>query len=171
MYRRKSVRSYTGENVTDEQLKLILKAAYASPVGRGRFESLLLTVVQDKDYLDRLDKASAESFGTPDAHPLYNAPTMIIISSNFTPALSTNVNYSNAAIVAEHISLAATELGIGSCLVWGAIRVLNASPALLKELSLPEGFTPCCSVILGKTEDEMPLREIPDEKIKTVFKK
>ena len=33
---RKSVRSYTGENITAEELEVILKAANASPVGMGR---------------------------------------------------------------------------------------------------------------------------------------
>lgn len=40
---RKSVRSYTGENITAAELDVILKAANAAPVGMGQFDSLHLT--------------------------------------------------------------------------------------------------------------------------------
>lgn len=171
MYTRKSCRTYTGENLTDEQLSLILNAAYAAPVGRAKYESLHLKVVQNADYLKRLDEAAAVAFGTPKAHPLFGAPTLIIISSNFPSSLAEQVNYSNAAILAEHISLAATELGIGSCLIWGAIRVLNNEPELLKELELEEGFMPCCSVVLGKTDEPFTMRKEPKGRIKTEYLK
>ena len=42
---RKSIRSYTGENITAAELDVILKAANAAPVGMGQFDSLHLTVI------------------------------------------------------------------------------------------------------------------------------
>ena len=38
--KRKSVRSYTGEKITKDELNAILKAADASPVGMKRYETL-----------------------------------------------------------------------------------------------------------------------------------
>ena len=38
--RRKSVRSYTGEKISSEELQTILKAAGTSPVGMGAFDTL-----------------------------------------------------------------------------------------------------------------------------------
>ena len=51
IFLRKSVRSYTGEPPTPEELDQILRACYAAPVGMGRFDSLHITVVRDRDYL------------------------------------------------------------------------------------------------------------------------
>ena len=65
------------------------------------------------------------------------------------------------------MSLAAVELGLGSCLIWGAVRVLNTRPDLLAELPIPEGMKPCCGVIVGKTDVEYTLREVAENRIKT----
>ena len=67
------------------------------------------------------------------------------------------------------MALAAVELGLGACHIWGAVRAINADEALLKELSLPEGFAPCCGLIAGKTAETYAPREIPEGKIKTAF--
>lgn len=40
---RKSIRSYTGEQITEEQLNHILKAADAAPIGMGQYENMHLT--------------------------------------------------------------------------------------------------------------------------------
>lgn len=170
IYSRKSVRSYTGEPVAETELNEILKAAYAAPVGRARYDSLHLTVITDKDYLSRWDRATAVSFGDPDIHPLYGAPTVILVSSTLAgEPEADNVSYSNAAIIVQNMAIAATELGVGSCHIWGAVRTLNVSPDLLAELALPEGMVPCCALIVGKTDEKYELREI-GERIETSCK-
>ena len=42
---RKSIRSYTGEGITDAQLERILTAAYEAPIGMKRYDSIHLTVI------------------------------------------------------------------------------------------------------------------------------
>lgn len=56
---RKSVRTYTGEQITEEQLNTILKAANAAPVGMGQYEGVHLTVITNTELLDRIDAAGA----------------------------------------------------------------------------------------------------------------
>ncbi len=171
LFSRRTIRNYTGEDISESELEMILKAAYAAPIGRARYDTLCITVVKNKDYLAALDRATATAFGDPEKHPLYGAPTLIIISSVINPAPQDNVNYSNAAIVAENIALAATELGVGVCHIWGAVRVLNVTPELLSKLELPCSMVPCCAMALGKTDEKYALREIEHEKIKTVYMK
>lgn len=167
---RKSVRSYTGENITAEELEVILKAANASPVGRGQFDTLHLTVITNKELLGKIEATAAAMFGNPDMHPLYGAPTLILISSQKPAPMMENVAYSNAAIMAQNMALAATELGVGTCHIWGAVAAMGSSPELLAELKLPEGFVPCCAMCFGKTDMLYELREIPEDKIsKTVI--
>lgn len=163
---RKSVRTYTGEPITKEQLNLILKAANAAPVGMGRYEDVHLTVITNAELLSKIDFAGAAMFGKPDMHPLYNAPMLILVSAKMPPdEAMRNVTYSNAAIIVQNMVLAATERGIGVCHIWGATVATLNSPNILKELNLPEGFVPCCAVTLGKTDYTYEAREIPMDRI------
>ena len=170
LFSRKSIRSYNGENISETELAQILKAAYAAPVGRALFDTLHLTVISNRDYINRWEdycKSQTEH------RPFYGAPTVILVSSLIpsTDLKSVNVNFSNAAILVQNMATAATELGIGSCHIWGAVRFLNDNKELLKELDLPEGMVPCCAIILGHTDEKYEIRDIPENKIKTDFMK
>lgn len=168
IYSRKSVRSYTGEAISDAELNEILKAAWAAPVGRGRYDTLHLTVISNKEYLAKVEANMAAVVGNPNLHPFYGAPTLILVSSAGPVG---NVNFSNAAIVAHNMALAATELGVGCCHIWGAVGVLNGNAELVKELNLPEGMVPCCAVALGKTDEKYETREVPANRIATAYLK
>lgn len=169
LYSRKSVRSYNGESITDAELKEILKAAYAAPVGRAKYETLVLTVISNADYLSRWEEATAASMNMPGLHPFYGAPTVVLVSSIVPPAPQDNVCYSNAAIVVQNMALAAVELGVGSCHIWGAVRAMNEAPELIKELNLPEDMIPCCAIALGHTDEKYVLREIEEGRIHTDY--
>lgn len=162
---RKSVRSYTGENITANELDVILKAANASPVGMGQYDSLHLTVITNKELLAQIEASAAAMFGKPDMHPLYGAPTLILVSSRKPAPMMENVAYSNAAIMAHNMALAATELAVGSCYIWGATAAMSRNTELLAALRLPEGFIPCCALALGKTGETYALRDIPADRI------
>ena len=163
---RKSVRRYTGEKPSKEELKKILTAANAAPVGMKAYDSIVLSVISDKEYLDKIDHNCREYMKMPDLSMLYGAPTVIVISSKMSPAPNDNTCYSNAAIIVHNMALEATELGLGSCYLWGAAFAMNESEELLKKLDLPEGFVPCCAVGLGKTDEKFTLRDIPEDRIK-----
>jgi len=165
LFSRKSIRCYTGEMISNDDLNTILKAANASPVGKGRYDTLHLTIVSNHDLIQKIDKMTAEYLGKPDGHPLYGAPIFVIVSVKEESGLPDNVSYSSAAIVAHNMALAAMSLKIGTCLIWGAIRAVNESADVLKELKLPQGFKPSCAITLGCTEDCYNLREIPDNRI------
>lgn len=168
LYSRKSVRSYTGEAITEAELQEILKAAYAAPVGRAQYDTLQLTVISNKEYLAKVESHMGAVVGNPNLHPFYGAPTVILVSSAGPVG---NVNYSNAAIVAHNMALAATELGVGCCHIWGAVGVMNGNAELEKELNLSEGMAPCCAIALGKTNETYEVREIPENRIKTEYLK
>ena len=169
LFKRKSVRTYTGESISKEELNIILKAADASPVGLKQYETLHLTVITNKDLLNKIETVAGAMFNKPDHHPLYGAPTFILISSKNMPMME-NVMYSNAAIMSHNISLAATSLNIGSCYIWGATAAISNNKELINELNLPEDFIPCCGVILGKTNEEFTTKEIPNRISKSYLK-
>lgn len=152
---RKSIRSYTGEKISEETLHAILEAGQASPVGMAYYDKVHLTVVEDEDILKEVE-SEAQALYKAEGQPfLHGAPTYIIVSA----AGEGNLHFSNAAIVAHQMSLAAVDLGVGTCHIWGATMALQENEELKKELAIPEGFIPCCGIILGATDEEYTERD------------
>ncbi len=169
IYSRRSVRSFNGESLSESELNEILKAAYAAPVGRAMYDSLSISVISNKDLLGKWEKLMATVTNNPDLHPFYGAPTVILVSSAMPSAQMSNVNYSNAATLVQNMALAATELGIGACHIWGAVSVLGGDAELVHALKVPEGMAPCCAIALGRFDGEYELREIAPDRIKTEY--
>lgn len=167
IFSRKSIRSFTG-SVTKEELDTILKAANASPVGRAMYENVHLTVITNNTLLDTINHNAIAFFNNPAVNPLYDAPMYILVSAKLSGPAD-NVGFSNCATIAENMVLAAVELGLGACHIWGATMALSQSEELVKQLQLPEGFTPCCGIILGKTDEVYSQREIPCNRIAVDF--
>lgn len=161
---RKSIRSYTGESISDEELNTIIEVGEAAPVGMGKFDACHITIIKDKALISEIDSAAAKMFGNPAAHPLYGAPIFVVVSANIPPQMD-NVMFSSAAMIVHNMALMATDLGIGSCDIWGAVRALNGDPAFVQKLNLPEGFVPCCGIILGKTNETFTKRDIDFNRI------
>ena len=170
IFKRKSVRTYTGKNITQEELDIILKSIDASPVGMKQYESLCVTVISNKELLDKIEAVASSMFAKANMHPLYGAPMLILISSKKLMPGMENVMYSNAAIMSHNIALAATALNIGSCYIWGATAAISKNEEILKELNLEEGFVPCCAICLGKTNEVYEEKEIPNRIAKTFIK-
>ena len=170
IYSRRTIRDFNGESISETQLKEILKAAYASPVGRAMYDTLSLSVITNKELLGKWEKALADMVGNPDVRPFYGAPTVILVSSAANGALN-NVNYSNAATIVQNMALAATELGVGACHIWGAVSALGGKKDLSEELGVSDGFTPCCAIALGAFDGKYETREISENRIATNYVK
>ena len=161
IFSRKSVKTYTGEPVPQDKRDTVIKAALSSPVGRGLFENVHLTVIENKELLNAIDRNAAEFFGDPARTPLYNAPALVVVS---TPNKG-NVDSANAAMIVHNMCLTAIELGMGSCAIYGATAALAQNAELVAKLGIPEGFVPTGSAIFGPTEETFEEREIPMDKM------
>lgn len=157
---RRSIRSFTGERITDECRSKLLHAANASPVGLGKYDSVHITVIQDKALLTEIEKSTTSLFKVERSF-LYGAPELILVST----AAADNVGYSNAAIIAHDMALAAVDEGIGVCHIWGCVVALASNPELIQKLGIPEGFTPACAVAVGQTAETYTERTIPEDRI------
>lgn len=145
---RKSTRGYKDEQISDDSLKVILNAGCAAPVAMGAYDSVHITVIQNSDLLDKITKVTANTFGNPKMKPFYGAPTLIIVSSK-TNEKAPTVGVANVACIIENMTLAATDMNLGSVYLWAFISSFSADKDLLKELSLPVGFTPISGVAIG----------------------
>lgn len=161
---RRSIRTYTGETITQEQLKKILTAAYEAPIGMGRYDGIHLTIITNAELLKEIDQNAGAFFGDPSRHPLYGAPMLILISS----AMQSNVASANAGFILQNMSLEAVELGVGQCVIYGAVAALNQNKDLLAKLNLPEGYTPLGGLALGLSKENYTDREIPESHVYSI---
>ena len=147
---RKATRSFKKNQISEKDLEVILKAACSAPVGRGQYDTVRLTVVQSQDLIDKVSKAAGKVTGNPDFRPFYEAPTVIVVSSQIS---GLNLEYANVACIMENMLLAATDLSLGSVYIWGGIQGFQAEPDLIRELGVPEGFIPISAAAIGYATD------------------
>ena len=158
MQRRKSVRSYSGDLADPDDLEKILHFGMQAPIAMGRYEDMHITVVSDPAVLDACEKHQSDLQGR-EAHPFLGAPQVIVVSIKPSGPEPLNMEYANGGFVLENMSLAATALGLGSCVIYGVFRRALSKPELFDLLDLPEGHQVLGGLALGKTEESFDLRD------------
>lgn len=169
--RRKSTRRFSPEQITPQQLETLLAAANASPVGSALFGDIHLTVVTDREVLLTLCEAAGARFSTAeklrdvagevaDRSPtraggkrpdlFYGAPTVIFVSHR-RQTKQPGIEWANVSAVVTHMHLAATDMGLGSCYMWGALESMRMLPEYdhTDLLGLPEDFEPLMALAVG----------------------
>lgn len=158
--KRTSVRAYKPEQIPEDKLQTILKAAMRAPVASGAYDTVHLTVVQDQTILKELAAAVNDLIFKLMGEKMdkdFGAPSMIIISTK--PGMMPGVDCTNAGCVAENMAIAATDLGIDN-IVWGGAAVAaSQNPELMNKLNIPEGFSPVIGVSLGYADAEEPAKQ------------
>jgi len=181
---RRSTRKYKNEQISPEQLDVLLEAAIWAPSG-GNNQSWLFTAIQNRDVLEKLNSEVKKGFGRyvpDDDYPgkhhaidqakredfnfYHNAPTLIIASNK--------PNYENAmadcALALENIFLAAQSLGLGTCYI-NQLHWLRDDAGVrnyLFELGIPLEHTICSSAAIGFIDKETPVPPRRDGTIKII---
>lgn len=119
---RRSLRAYTGQQVSAADLDTILEAAAYAPSGMG-LQTWHFTAVQEPQLLAQLNERIKQAFATSDDPHVrerglsdsyccyYHAPTLVIVSNVPTQRWAAM----DCACALQNIFLAARSLGIGSC--------------------------------------------------------
>lgn len=153
---RHSQREYKENNVEEEKLKKILEAALIAPTAHN-MQAFKIVVIRTKDHEDGLKKIYPKLFFT-------QAPIVIgvfsIKQNSWIRKDGKNYGDVDAAIVMDHIILAATALGLGTC--W----IANFDSMAASELSgLGEGYEPIAFTPIGyaKANDFKKIRKTLEE--------
>ncbi len=158
--KRKSTRAYKSEQIAEEALQTIIKAGCAAPIAMARYDTIHITVVQNEKLIKRIfDEAQDAVFATLGVRKSmdYGAKTLIVISS--MPPHREGMDYANGGIVIENMVLAATDLGIASCIMGAPIAALAGNEELLKTISIPDGFKPVVGAVFGYEAEDTPAKE------------
>jgi nitroreductase len=138
---RYSVRGYKNDKVETEKLNKILEAATIAPTGVN-FQAFKIFIIETEKNKEDLLKIYNKGW-------FVEAPLVLCVAVNKSkswnrPWDAKNIADIDASIVMDHIILAATDLGLGTCYI-GAFKNYEA----IKFLDLPEEYEPVLFTPLG----------------------
>lgn len=143
---RRSIRRFTGQPLTEEQLDTLLRCAMQAP-SAGNQQPWHFMVIQDKDMFRAIQ----------DIHPysamLKEAPAAILVCGE--AALQRYEGYwvQDCSAAVQNLLLGACGLGLGA--VWlGIYPIPERVEGLRRILSIPESVTPFALVALGHPAEE-----------------
>ncbi|RLB76069.1 MAG: nitroreductase [Deltaproteobacteria bacterium] len=140
--KRRSIRGYKPDPVPEGLLHEILQAGNLAPTAKN-LQPFHFIVVRDPAKLDELAAAYPRPF-------FREAPVAIVIctepAKGWTRDRYDGKNYCevDAAIAIDHMTLAAAELGLGTCWI-GAFDPVKVT----ESMGLPEGIEPIAMLSLG----------------------
>jgi nitroreductase len=153
---RRSVRAYTDEPVSDEQVQTILAAGMQAPSANNRQPWHFVV-------LSRRERLNALAEVLPFGKMLAQAPLGIVVCAD--AGLQPNAGYwtQDCAAATQNILLACHALGLGAVWIGVYPRDERVTP-LRKLLSLPAAVTPLCAIAAGHpAEQPAPVdRFLPD---------
>lgn len=161
LLKRRSVRKYTQEQVSDELLDAVLKAGLYAPTAKNN-QKPVMVAVRDKETRDLLSRINAEIMGV-ETDPFYGAPCVIVVLAD--PAFPTWID--DGSLVMGNLLNAACALDLGSCWINRARETFDRPEGkeLLKKWGLPEHFRGVGNCILGYADEEPALKERLDGRI------
>lgn len=142
--KRESVRKFSNNKVEEEKLDKILEAGRVAPTAKN-LQPIKIYVIKSEDGLEKIDRASRFR---------YNAQLCLLVCGDKNTAWINDREYYpalevDAAIVATHMMLEATNLGVDN--IW--VRYFNTE-TLREEFSIPDNIVPVCLLNLGYRSDD-----------------
>ena len=157
LLKRRSVRKYKPDQITEEQLDAVLEAGLYAPTAKNN-QKPVMVAVRDKETRDQLSRNNAEIMDV-DTDPFYGAPCVIVVLAD--PDMHTWID--DGSLVLGNLMNAAHALGLGSCWINRARQTFDRpeGKALLEKWGLPERYRGGGNCILGDA-DEVP---VPKERL------
>lgn len=149
LVKRRSIRRYTDEPVSAEDVKMILEAALLSPSSKSK-RSWQLVAVDEPSVLERLAQCKPSG-----AAPVAHCPLAIVVGSDMTVS---DPWIEDASIATTNMQLQAADLGLGTC--WIQVRGRFAADDTPSEdyvrelLGIPENIGILCILTVGHPDED-----------------
>ena len=146
---RRSIRKYTDQPLSPEDVKTILEAGLLSPTGKN-CRAWHFIAVEEPTMLERL--AQCKSSG---ALPVGRCKLAVVVACDVTESATW---IEDASIAAAYMMLQARELGIGACWIEVNGRLAEdgtpAEDVVSELLGMPEQVQPLCILAMGYPDEE-----------------
>jgi len=160
IHQRKSVRNFTGESITQEEIDTLLKAAMSAP-SAVNCQPWEFIVVTERATLDALGDA------LPYAKMIYRAGATVVVCGIPAKAHKQLVEYAviDSSLASENLLLAAEAMGLGA--IWTAAYPYPDRMASVRSiLHIPEEIIPLNVIPIGHpTGEDAPKEKFRQEKI------
>ncbi len=145
---RRSVRKYTGQKVTEDQVTELLKAAMSAP-SAGNQQPWCFVVVRSQEILDRIPTVHPYAAMTP------HASVVIAVCGDLTGLKYSDYWVQDCSAATENVLLAAHEGGLGA--VWlGVYPTEERVKGVRQLLRLPEHIIPLSLISVGYAAESHP---------------
>jgi nitroreductase len=145
IFTRRSIRKYSGNLVTDEQLEVLLRAAMHAPSARNK-QPWHFIVIKDKELLKKISKAH------PYGKMLQDAGAAIIICGDKTIEEMESYLLQNCSAATQNLLLAAHDLGLGA--VWLGLHPREDRINSLKTIvKFPDHILPVSLISIGPPDE------------------
>ncbi|MDR1651984.1 MAG: nitroreductase [Synergistaceae bacterium] len=142
---RRSIRSYKAEQVTEDHLDTVIRAAQESPSARNA-QPWHFSIVRNQDIIREINAEAVKNLGR-EGDIFYAAPVVIFISTD----ASGRWGRLDSGIAVENMALAAHSLGLGSVIL-GLPEAAFTGPLgehFNKLLKFPEKYTFAVAIAIG----------------------
>ena len=116
---RRSMRKFTDEELTQEEVVALMKAALMAPTSK-RSNSWQFVVVDNKETLRKLSRCKEQA-----SQFIADAALAVVVMAD---PMASDVWFEDASIASIYLQLQAEDLGLGSC--WVQVRERFASPGV-----------------------------------------
>jgi len=148
IFTRRSIRSYTGEAIDEETIKLLLKAGMYAP-SAGNSQPWNFIVVHSKETMNKVMEIH------PYSKMLKDADVLIVVCASQNGKMQKMFFPQDLGACIENILLAANSLGIGS--VWLGVYPDDDRVCKLAQIfNTPNGIIPFGLISLGYPAEEKP---------------
>lgn len=147
---RRSVKSFTNEQVSQELVEKVIEAGRYAPTGMNAMSPIFIAV-QDPEMVAKLSRMNAAVMGI-DTDPFYGAPTVILVLAN----RERSTWLEDGSLAMGNLQLAAHALGLGSCWIHRCRQMFETEEgqSLLKEWGIEGDYAGVGCCILGYRKDD-----------------
>lgn len=141
---RSSIRAYSSDKLSEEQVKTLLEAGLLAPTAANTQELHFTSVANDSDIVKEIQKDL-----NPDAKvPFHYGSSHLFVISGVDAFPWTGVD---AGIAVENMHLAAKDMGLGSVIIGCIAGVLTGEKKAYydEKLAIPEGYSYKVALAVG----------------------
>src|SRR5699024_9768161 len=155
IFSRRSIRKFTGEVISDNNLQTLLKAGFQAPSAHN-FEQREFVVIKDKKVIEKITKFHEY------AQMLANAGCGFVVCGDKEKQPERGLLVEDCSASIQHMLLAAHGLGLGA--VWCGLYSQEKLTSPMSELlELPENILPIGLIVVGEKAEEKRVIDRYDE--------
>lgn len=162
---RRSVRYYNARHVESSTINILLEAAVKAPSSRNQ-DALGFIIIQDQALINQISEQTKSMFkmnathdsgqhigynmadmDDPNFNVFHHSGTLVLICAH------TLASYyvADCWLAAENLMLAATAMGLGTCVITSALPTLQL-PEARKALKVPDNFSIIVPIVVGYSD-------------------